>query len=385
MSLSIEDNESDVRNKQLTYGSDIKLEQPSIHNNTLNDSVAGSLDKIVKKDSKKRISFLSILSLIISIMACTLYYIILPDPSGTTPLWLVKVAANLWVPTSVIALLFPILAKWHRKSKDYRGRALEITALIIAAFHFNIVFWFITEASDYIYYVVIIICCVLYSKLFNKDEEIPEDKTYDINNEEIPTLFKKRSSKKSTKQRYCKHCGSLIDNATKQCTGCGKQYFRGLRGATSKSTAGKILLGLVSILLFCSVGLSCFLEYNLRILKKNNAKLEEKNITLSEDIKDYKSILDECVEAGTLGIITTDSNEKNYVILKNDYEEYQLFWMQNHNKIDFFDENIVFVLEGYGNYYYTYDQVEQVTQGKNFTYWAYNKEAAIANGYRAWN
>ena len=28
------------------------------------------------------------------------------------------------------------------------------------------------------------------------------------------------------KQIYCKNCGSIIDNATKRCTGCGKQYFR---------------------------------------------------------------------------------------------------------------------------------------------------------------
>ena len=34
------------------------------------------------------------------------------------------------------------------------------------------------------------------------------------------------------------------------------------------------------------------------------------------------------------------------------------------------------VLDGYGNYYYTYDQVQQVTQGKEYSYWAYNKEAA---------
>ena len=28
------------------------------------------------------------------------------------------------------------------------------------------------------------------------------------------------------KLRYCKHCGSSIDLTTRQCTGCGKQYFR---------------------------------------------------------------------------------------------------------------------------------------------------------------
>lgn len=53
-------------------------------------------------------------------------------------------------------------------------------------------------------------------------------------------------------------------------------------------------------------------------------------------------------------------------------------------KADFLDENIVFVLDGYGRYYYTYDQVQQVTQGEKYSYWAYNKEAAISQGYKAW-
>lgn len=221
-----------------------------------------------------------------------------------------------------------------------------------------------------------------YAKPFNEYEEIPECKPYEIDSQEIPSLFKKKASKKSSKQKYCKHCGSLIDGTTKQCTGCGKQYFKGIR---PKSTLRRALLVLASVAFLCSVGLSCFLGYNLLVLKKNNTKLEKKNITLSKEIQHYKSVLDECVERGMLGIINKDSKEKNYIFLASDYEEYQLFWMQNHNKVDFFDENIVFVLEGYGNYYYTYDQVEQVTQGKSYTYWAYNKEAAITKGYRAWN
>lgn len=57
--------------------------------------------------------------------------------------------------------------------------------------------------------------------------------------------------------------------------------------------------------------------------------------------------------------------------------------IKNEEKLEFFDENIVFVLEGYGNYYYTYDQVQQITNGKSFSYWAYNKEAAISEGYQA--
>ena len=55
------------------------------------------------------------------------------------------------------------------------------------------------------------------------------------------------------------------------------------------------------------------------------------------------------------------------------------------DKANFMDEYIVFVLDGYGNYYYTYDQVQIVTQGVDeYEYWAYNKEQAIYLGYKAW-
>lgn len=51
------------------------------------------------------------------------------------------------------------------------------------------------------------------------------------------------------------------------------------------------------------------------------------------------------------------------------------------NKLDFMDENIVFKIEGFGNYYYTYDCMMEKVNG-SYTYWAYNKEAAISQGIR---
>lgn len=57
----------------------------------------------------------------------------------------------------------------------------------------------------------------------------------------------------------------------------------------------------------------------------------------------------------------------------------------NSAKAEFLDERIVFVIDGYGDYYYTYDQMNTVTQGiGEYTFLAYNKEQAISRGYRAW-
>lgn len=54
-------------------------------------------------------------------------------------------------------------------------------------------------------------------------------------------------------------------------------------------------------------------------------------------------------------------------------------------KLEFYDENIVFVIDGYGNYYYTYDQMIKVTKDDDYyKYWAVNKEQAQHKGYTAY-
>lgn len=51
-------------------------------------------------------------------------------------------------------------------------------------------------------------------------------------------------------------------------------------------------------------------------------------------------------------------------------------------KLEFINDNIVFKIKGFGNYYYSYDCMMEKVNG-NFTYWAYNKEAAISEGLKA--
>lgn len=52
-------------------------------------------------------------------------------------------------------------------------------------------------------------------------------------------------------------------------------------------------------------------------------------------------------------------------------------------KLDFYDDNIVFQIEGYGKKYYTYDcMMKKVANKDNYTYWAYNIELAKYNGLK---
>ncbi len=120
---------------------------------------------------RQKISILSICSLFISIIAFIQYCIVLSGPSVTIPFWFFGLAVHCWSITSIFALIVPILAKWHRKLKGYKGKTLEIVTLIIGAYNFYFAILLTTQIPLYICYAIIIVCCVLYAKLFNKDNE----------------------------------------------------------------------------------------------------------------------------------------------------------------------------------------------------------------------
>lgn len=76
------------------------------------------------------------------------------------------------------------------------------------------------------------------------------------------------------KLRYCKHCGSPLDPATHQCTGCGKQYFR-------PPVLRKKYLAIAAGVLVCAAIM--FLVVNL-VSQKNaaEAKVEELTVRVAE-------------------------------------------------------------------------------------------------------
>lgn len=75
--------------------------------------------------------------------------------------------------------------------------------------------------------------------------------------------------------------------------------------------------------------------------------------------------------------------ENSYEYLSDDWWNERKENMVLKDKSDFMDEHIVFILDGYGNYYYTYDCMEEVTEGKEYSFWAYNKEQAVSKGYKS--
>ena len=74
------------------------------------------------------------------------------------------------------------------------------------------------------------------------------------------------------------------------------------------------------------------------------------------------------------------SNEEENDISFSEWSDAKI----NSEKAKFLDENIVFVIGGCGDYFYTYDEMMNEIEGKGeLSYWAYNKDLAIGKGYKA--
>ena len=70
---------------------------------------------------------------------------------------------------------------------------------------------------------------------------------------EIPVQSQSQTFNQKTKIgkiKYCSRCGGKINNETKKCTGCGKQYFKGFKG-------NKTLTILLIIMLVCIFRKNC--------------------------------------------------------------------------------------------------------------------------------
>lgn len=162
----------------------------------------------------------------------------------------------------------------------------------------------------------------------------------------------------------------------------------------------------VSLILFaCEITISMSIGWILAVIHY----FVNKHLLLQLAKKDYNSKMKICITSavtlsllavvivGTLltnGIITKDdepNNQNDNITNNSDYTEenkqsFSEWTEEKKEKSDFLDECIVFVIDGFDDYYYTYDEMVYVTQKMDdYTFWAYNKEQAIALNYVASN
>ena len=151
--------------------------------------------------------------------------------------------------------------------------------------------------------------------------------------------------KHTNNMKYCSRCGSPIDNETKICTGCGKQYFKGIR--FTKHSAAILVL---SLLLAYTATACAVQHFKIQNLNAELLSFSEQNSSLQVQVSG----------------------------LQNHISYLQQVTSSDRKLIDFIDEYVVFVEDDGTDLYHKYD----CHRFKKASFWAYNTEAAIESGYR---
>ena len=151
--------------------------------------------------------------------------------------------------------------------------------------------------------------------------------------------------KTTTAKKYCSHCGSLINEETKTCTGCGKQYFKGFKHFWGRIFCKKQLaLVIVSFVLLVSLITNIVLAVNVADLDRAYHINRDKVESYEDLIDDYQNTID--------GL---------------------------ENNLYFYDKYVVFVSDDGTNLYHKVD----CYKFDSSYFWAYNIDAAKDKGYRA--
>ncbi len=127
----------------------------------------------------KKVSILSIVSLLISITAFFLYMLL------AYRFWVFYFP---WIISSIASIFLPIISKYNRKKYNLKGKTPEIIAFIIGAINFYFFMFYETECPNIFIIAIITVICILYGKLFSNktysefrySESVIKDKTDEL-------------------------------------------------------------------------------------------------------------------------------------------------------------------------------------------------------------
>lgn len=148
-------------------------------------------------------------------------------------------------------------------------------------------------------------------------------------------------------KKYCSRCGHGVDPLTKKCTGCGKQYFKGI-------TARGFLIAMFVFLFVVSFAGNIILFYTTISIREEYAELKKANslkiVALNQEISE----------------------------LKRENSSLQVSFYEHAQKANFMDKHIVLVEDDGTKLYHKYDCDNLPKK----SFWAFNTEAAKGNGYK---
>lgn len=157
------------------------------------------------------------------------------------------------------------------------------------------------------------------------------------------------------KKRYCKRCGALVDQETKKCTSCGKQYLH---------VTKHLWIALFAIICCALAGLN-ILQYTQRVSIEK--ELKQATATISARAKTVSN------QKETISKQRTEISD-----LKEDVNRYRTWWAESFGKAEFMDNYVVIVGDS-NNKYHKYG-CEDLDLSQ---FYAFNVENARAQGYRA--
>ena len=125
--------------------------------------------------------------------------------------------------------------------------------------------------------------------------------------------------KATTSKRFCSHCGSPIDEESKVCTGCGKQYFKGIKHLLGKMfSKQRLALVIVSFVLFVSLIVNIVLAVNVAAYRNELATYRDAFVRL-EDLYFYDQYV----------VFVSDDGTKIYHKVDCDKFDSSSFWAYN--------------------------------------------------------
>ena len=108
-----------------------------------------------KPREKQTVAILSVVSLLASVAAATLFAMVFRNPQLMT----------VWRIVTVVSLILPIAAKKIRIGQGRKGKTLEIIALILAGFAFYEVIFVSTKLNIWIGYLAFFISGITYKMM----------------------------------------------------------------------------------------------------------------------------------------------------------------------------------------------------------------------------
>lgn len=165
-------------------------------------------------------------------------------------------------------------------------------------------------------------------------------------------------------KRYCKLCGGLIDQDTKKCRQCGKQYFN-LR-------ISSVIAYLLSV---AAISVSCLSTYRANNFRSMNTEYQEEIIQLSETIQSLKESV----------VLKDEDIERYKKCLEDDDNQVSVLNAEKNaliEKISLYEKYVVFVVEDGSQIYHNEYDCYQFTFGRlTSQITVYSPEQARSRGY----